>query len=169
MTRELVLLLILLVALMVLSLSVVRMSPGMQLRLGGRPEWGRMESDVDYFQQAMGRLFAARGYLVHGRWVHQDPLDETPREVIFALERGGTRYAALCVRWIVPVTSEVIGRFEQSLPATNADIGLIATTSIFTDGALERARGCHMELYDREHLKRWIELAWPERGGPKAD
>jgi len=169
MTRELVLLLILLVGLMVLSLSVVRMSPGMQLRLGGRPEWGRMESDVDYFQQAMGRLFAARGYLVHGRWVHQDPLDETPREVIFALERGGTRYAALCVRWIVPVTSEVIGRFEQSLPATNADIGLIATTSIFTDGALERARGCHMELYDREHLKRWIELAWPERGGPKTD
>ena len=164
MARELVLLVILIVALAVLSLSVIRMSPGMALRLGGRPEWRRMLGDVDYFQQAMGRLFLARGYLVKGPWVHQDPLDETPREVIFALERGGTRYAALCVRWIVPVTSEVIGRFEQSLPATHADIGLIATTSIFTEGALERARGCHIELYDRDQLQKWIELAWPQPG-----
>ena len=42
-------------ALGVLSLSVIRMSPGMQLRLGGRPEWRRMLGDVDYFQQAMLR------------------------------------------------------------------------------------------------------------------
>jgi hypothetical protein len=161
MARELVLLLILLVALGVLALSVVRMSPGMQLRFGGRPDWRLMLGDVDYFQQAMAKLFAARGYAVHGLWVHQDPLDETPREVMFALERGGTRYAALCVRWIVPVTSDVIGRFEQSLPATQADIGMIATTSIFTDGALERARGLRVELYDREHLQKWIAFAWP--------
>src|SRR5437870_10986536 len=161
MARELILLLILLVALGVLALSVIRMSPGMQLRLGGRPEWRLMLGDVDYFQQAMAKLFAARGYAVQGLWVHQDPRDETPREVIFALERGGTRYAALCVRWIVPVTSDVIGRFEQSLPATQADIGMIATTSIFTDGALERARGLRVELYDREHLQKWIALAWP--------
>jgi hypothetical protein len=164
MTRELVLLAILLIALGVLSLWVVRMSPGMQLRLGRRPEWRRMLGDVDYFQQAMGRLFAARGYAVQGHWVHQDPLDETPREVIFALERSGTRYAALCVRWIVPVTSDVIGRFEQSLPATRAHVGMIATTSIFTEGALERARGLHLELYDRETLQQWIDLAWPVRG-----
>ncbi len=161
MARELVLFFILLVALGVLTRSVIRMSPGIQLRLGGRPDWRLMLGDVDYFQQAMAKLFAARGYSVHGLWVHQDPLDETPREVIFALERGGTTYAALCVRWIVPVTSDVIGRFEQSLPATHADIGMIATTSIFTDGALERARGLRVELYDREHLQKWIELAWP--------
>ena len=119
-----------------------------------------MLNDVDYFQQAMAKLFAARGYQVHGLWMHQDPQDETPREVMFALERGGTRYAALCVRWIVPVTSEVIGRFEKSLPATQADIGMIATTSIFTEGALERARGRRMELYDRNELQKWIALAW---------
>ena len=164
MARELVLLVILLVALGVLSLSVMRMAPGVQLRLGRRPEWRRMLSDVDYFQQAMAKLFAARGYSVQGLWVHQDPLDETPREVIFALERGGTRYAALCVRWIVPVTSEVIGRFEQSLPSTQADIGMIATTSIFTAGALERAHGLRLELYDREQLQKWIEAAWPKPG-----
>jgi restriction endonuclease len=133
----------------------------MQLRLGRRPDWRLMLNDVDYFQQAMARLFMARGYQVRGPWVHHDPLDETPREVIFALERGGTRYAALCVRWIVPVTSEVIGRFERSLPAAQADVGLIATTSIFTEGALERARGLRLELYDRDELQKWIALAWP--------
>jgi restriction endonuclease Mrr len=93
--------------------------------------------------------------------VHQDPLDETPREVMFALERGGTRSAALCVRWIVPVTSDVIGRFEQSLPATRAGVGVLVTTSVFTDGALERARGLPDELYDQEHILKWIEQAWP--------
>ena len=144
-----------------LALSVVRMTPGLQLRLGRRPDWRLMLNDVEYFQQAMSKLFAARGYMVRGLWVHHDPLDETPREVIFALERGGTRYAALCVRWIVPVTSDVIGRFEKSLPATEADIGLIATTSIFTDGALERARGLRLELVDRNELQKWIALAWP--------
>jgi HJR/Mrr/RecB family endonuclease len=151
----------LLAALGVLARSVVRMAPGMQLRLGRRPDWRLMLNDVDYFQQAMLKLFAARGYQVHGLWLHQDPLDETPREVIIALERGGTRYAALCVRWIIPVTSDVIGRFEKSLPATQADIGMIATTSIFTEGALERARGLRVELYDRNELQKWIALAWP--------
>ena len=159
--REVVLFGILLAALGVLALSVGRMTPGMQLRLGHRPDWRLMLNDVDYFQQAMSKLFAARGYQVHGLWVHHDPLDETPREVIFALERSGTRYAALCVRWIVPVTSDVIGRFEQSLPATQADIGIIATTSIFTEAALERARGLRVELYDRSELQKWIALAWP--------
>jgi len=161
MIPELVLTAILILALAMLIAWVWRMSPGLQLRLGGRPDWRLMLNDVDYFRRALARLFMARGYLVRGNWVHQDPLDETPREVIFALERGGTRYAALCVRWIVPVTSDVIGRFEQSLPATQANVGMIVTTSIFTDGALERARGLPVELYDREILLKWIELAWP--------
>jgi hypothetical protein len=161
MASELVLGLILVIALGVLAAWVWRMSPSMRLKLGRRPDWRFMLADLDYFRRALARLFAARGYAVQGDWVHQDPLDETPREVMFALERGGTRYAALCVRWIVPVTSEVIGRFEQSLPATRADIGMIVTTSIFTDGALERARGLRLELYDREHILQWIEQAWP--------
>jgi HJR/Mrr/RecB family endonuclease len=55
----------------------------------------------------------------------------------------------------------VIGRFEQSLPASRADVGIIVTTSIFTDGALERARGLPVELYDRDHILKWIEQAWP--------
>ena len=161
MAGELALGFILVVALGGLTAWVWRMSPSMRLQLGRRPDWRFMMGDADYFRRGLTRLFTARGYAVRADWVHQDPLDETPREVIFALERGGTRYTALCVRWIVPVTSEVIGRFEQSLPATHADVGIIVTTSIFTDGALERARGLRMELYDREHIRKWIEQAWP--------
>jgi hypothetical protein len=161
MIAELVLTGILVVALAVLIAWVWHLSPGLQLRLGGRPDWRLMLDDEDYFRQALARLFLSRGYLVRGDWVHQDPLDETPREVMFALERGGTRFAALCVRWIVPVTSDVIGRFEQSLPATQANVGMIVTTSIFTEGALERARGLPVELYDREHILKWIEQTWP--------
>ena len=161
MIAELVLTGILVVALAVLIAWVWHLSPGLQLRLGGRPDWRLMLDDEDYFRQALARLFLSRGYLVRGDWVHHDPLDETPREVMFALERGGTRFAALCVRWIVPVTSDVIGRFEQSLPATQANVGMIVTTSIFTEGALERARGLPVELYDREHILKWIEQTWP--------
>jgi hypothetical protein len=160
MAQELVLTFILVVALGGLAVWVWRLSAGMQLRLGRRPEWRLMLADMDYFRRALARLFTARGYAVRGQWVHHDPLDETPREVMFALERSGTRYAALCVRWIVPVTSDVIGRFERSLPDTRADVGMIVTTSVFTDGALERARGLPIELVDRDHLRSWIELAW---------
>jgi hypothetical protein len=161
MTAEIVLTLILIVALGGLTVWVWRLSGGLQLRLGRRPEWRLLLSDMDYFRRALARLFVARGYLMRGQWEHQDPLDETPREVLFALERGGTRYAALCLRWIVPVTSDVIGRFEASLPDTRANVGLIITTSVFTDGALERAHGLPIELVDREHLQAWIALAWP--------
>ncbi len=161
MTLELVLALILVAALAVLIAWVWRMTPDMQLRLGRRPEWRLMLADPEYFRRALARVFTARGYAVRGQWTHHDPLDEAPREVMFALERGDTRYAALCVRWIVPVTSDVIARFEQTLPATRANVGMIVTTSVFTDGALERARGLRLELYDREHLQKWIELAWP--------
>jgi len=160
MAQELILASILVAALGLLAALVYRHSPGMALSLGRRPEWRRMLTDSDYFRHAMERLFLARGYLVRGHWLHQDPQDEAPREIMFALERSGTRYAALCVRWIVPVTSEVIGRFERSLPATQANVGMIITTSIFTEGALERARGLPVELYDREHILKWIEQAW---------
>jgi hypothetical protein len=161
MAEELVLTAILVASLGVLVALVWRHSPGMALTLGRRPDWRHMLTDCDYFRHAMERLFAGRGYMVRGHWQHQDAMDETPREVMFALERGGTRYAALCVRWIVPVTSDVVARFEQSLPATRANVGMLITTSIFTDGALERARGLPVELYDREHILKWIELLWP--------
>ena len=144
-----------------LALMLIRLTPRMQLRLGGRADWRFMLADAEYFRRALALLFAARGYTVRGLQIHHDPLDEAPREVVFALEREGTRYAALCVRWIVPVTSEVVARFVASLAGARADIGIIVTTSIFTDGALERARGLPLELYDREHLQQWIEHAWP--------
>jgi hypothetical protein len=129
-----------------------------------RPVWRRMLNEVDYFRHALARLFAAQGYTIKGHWTHQDPLDETPREVVFALEKAGTRYAALCVRWLVPVTSEVVGRFDKALAATQAHVGIIVTTSVFTDAAVERARGLPVELYDRTHVEKWIEAAWPAGG-----
>jgi len=130
------------------------------LALRRRPVWRRMLNDSEYFRDTLIALFDHQGYVVQGHWTHQDPLDETPREVVFALERSGTRYAALCVRWLVPVTSEVIGRFDQALATTHAHIGIIVTTSVYTDGALERARGLPVELYDRDHVQRWITQAW---------
>ena len=125
-----------------------------------RPVWRRMLSDSEYFRASLVTLFQRQGYAVHGHWIHQDPLDETPREVVFALERAGTRYAALCVRWLVPVTSDVIGRFDRALATTQAHVGIIVTTSVYTEGALERARVAPVELYDRNHLQRWIAQAW---------
>src|SRR5712691_10727819 len=109
--------------------------PGARERLR-RPEWPLMLADIEYFRRALERLFSEHGYAIQGYWVHQGRQDETPREVVFALERGGRLYAALCVRWVVPVTSEVIAQFEQALGATGADRGVIVTTSIFTQGAL---------------------------------
>ena len=101
-------------------------------RLRRRPIWRRMLNDSEYFRDSLVTLFQRQGYAVHGHWIHQDPLDETPREVVFALERAGTRYAALCVRWLVPVTSEVIGRFDRALAATQAHVGIIVTTTGFS-------------------------------------
>src|SRR5262250_992427 len=135
MAQELVLSAILVASLAVLIVLAWRIAPGMQLTLGRRPDWRLMNTDCDYFRRSMERLFAGRGYMVRGNWLHHDPLDETPREVLFALERSGTRYVALCVRWAEPVTSDVIARFEQSLPATRANVGMIVTTSIFSEGA----------------------------------
>jgi hypothetical protein len=126
-----------------------------------RPVWSRMLGDVDYFRASLAALFRAQGYLVHGHWVHQDPADETPREVVFALERASTRYAALCVRWVEPVTSEVVGRFERALAATQAHIGILITTSVYTQAAVDRAHGLPVELYDHTHLQRWMAQVWP--------
>jgi hypothetical protein len=122
-----------------------------------RPIWRRMLNEADYFRQALTQLFTTQGYDVRGHWTHQDPLDETPREVVFALERAGTLYAALCVRWLVPVTSEIIGRFEEALATTHAQVGIIVTTSVFTAGAVQRAKGLPVVLYDRTDVMKWID------------
>jgi HJR/Mrr/RecB family endonuclease len=126
-----------------------------------RPRWPQMLVDMDYFRRVLERLFSDHGFAIQGYWIHQGRQDETPREVVFALERGGTHYAALCVRWVVPVTSEVIAQFEQALATTAADEGVIVTTSIFTQAALERARGLPVELYDWTYIQNWIEQRRP--------
>jgi restriction endonuclease Mrr len=58
------------------------------------------------------------------------------------------------------VTSDIVGRFERALNASQAHQGLIVTTSLFTEAARERARGLPVALYDREDLGVWIEDVW---------
>lgn len=124
------------------------------------PEWPRLTADTDYFRRVLGVLLPAQGFQVGGYQVFHDPLEEAPRTILFSLRKDGTLYAALCVRWIVPVTSDIIGRFEQALAHSQADRGLIVTTSVFTEAARERARGLPVTLYDREDVGQWIEAAW---------
>lgn len=124
------------------------------------PEWQRVLADTEYFRRVLSRVFPARGYQVTGYRLYQAPRDEQPRELVFALRKEGVLYAALCVRWIVPVTSDVVGRFEQALAASKAEQGLIVTTSLFTEAARERARGLPLALYDREDVGAWIGEVW---------
>lgn len=124
------------------------------------PQWRRVVADTDYYRQVLGVLFPTRGYQVAGYRVFKDPLEDEEREIIFSLRKDGQMYAALCVRWIVPVTSEIVGRFEQALAASKAERGLIVTTSVFSAAARERAMGLPVLLYDREDLKVWIGELW---------
>jgi HJR/Mrr/RecB family endonuclease len=149
-----------LVAAVLVELILLALLPAARERRR-RPRWPLMLVDMEYFRRALERLFSDHGFAIQGYWIHQGQQDETPREVVFALERGGTHYAALGVRWVVPVTSEVIAQFEQALGATGADMGVIVTTSIFTQGALERARGLPVELYDWTYIQNWIEQRRP--------
>lgn len=128
-----------------------------------RPDWQRLLADTDYYARVLAALFRGRGYQVRGWQSFRDPLDEDERVLLFALRAGETQHAALCVRWIIPVTSEVVGRFGKALATTQASAGLIVTTSIFTKGALETARDLPVELCDRQRLMGWIDRAWPAR------
>jgi hypothetical protein len=125
-----------------------------------RPDWQRMLADTPYFRQSMHRLFKARGYEIVQWWEFRDPIERQVREVVFALRRRGHVYAALCGRWVIPITSEVIGRFEQALATTQARAGLIVTTSYFSDAARQRARGLPVELHDGDALQAWIGELW---------
>ena len=124
------------------------------------PEWPRLTADTDYYRRVLGVVFPTQGFQVGGYRVFKDPLEEAPREILYSLRKDGRLYAALCVRWIVPVTSDVIGRFEQALALSKADQGVIVTTSVFTEAARERARGLPVTLYDREDLVQWIGAVW---------
>jgi hypothetical protein len=121
-----------------------------------RPDWQRMLAETPYFRQSMQRIFRARGYEIIQWWEFRDPIERQVREVVFALRRRGQVYAALCGRWVIPITSEVITRFEQALATTQARAGLIVTTSFFSEAALARAKGLPVELHDSATLQGWI-------------
>lgn len=127
-----------------------------------RPAWPRMMAETPYFHRALQRVFRARGYRIEQTWPIRDPIERQTREIVFALvDRRGRRLAALCGRWVIPITSEVISRFENALATTRADAGLIVTTSEFTTAARERAAGRPVQLYDGADLRRWLFEIWP--------
>jgi hypothetical protein len=131
-----------------------------QRRRMATPEWQRLLADTDYYRRVLAVVLPTQGFQVGGYRVFRDPLEAEAREILYSLRKDGRLYAALCVRWIVPVTSDIVGRFEQALATSRADRGLIVTTSIFTDAARDRARGLPVVLYDREDLGQWIEDVW---------
>lgn len=151
------------VLLAALGLAALALLAGLVVRRRRRmapPQWQRLVADTDYFCRVLGIVFPTQGYQVGGYRIFRDPLEEEAREVLYSLRKQGRLCAALCVRWIVPVTSDVVGRFEQALAVSHADEGLIVTTSRFTDAARERARGLPVTLYDRDDLSHWIEAVW---------
>lgn len=129
-------------------------------RLAARPDWARMLADTDYFRQSVWRIFRARGYKVQWARAFNDPIERQEREVVFALTRRGELVAALCGRWVIPITSEIITRFDKALATTQARRGMIVTTSYFTDAAKDAARGLPVELHDGQQLAAWIEDIW---------
>lgn len=131
-----------------------------QRRLAARPDWDRMLADPEYFRQSVWRILRARGYQVKWARVFDDPIERQPREVVFALTQRGQLVAALCGRWVIPITSEVITRYHAALTTTQAQRGLIITMSWFTDAAREAARGFPVELHDGHDLADWIEDIW---------
>lgn len=129
-------------------------------RLAIRPDWARMLADTNYFKQSVWRIFRARGYKVQWARAIVDSIERQPREVVFALTQRGELVAALCGRWVIPITSEVITRFERALATTQAKRGLIVTTSYFTDAAKAAAVGLPVELCDGQQLAEWITDIW---------
>ena len=126
-----------------------------------RPVWERMLADTRYFTSAMRQLFVAQGYVV----LHSRPLPDSteaePRDVVFELQRGRQTYMALCGRWVIPITSDQITRFEQALATVPSAGGVIVTTSFFSEAALERAQQLtRVTLYDGEALRRWLDELW---------
>lgn len=126
-----------------------------------RPAWPRMLAETNYFRHAMVRILLARGYTVLRWWEIKDPIERQTREIVFALKRGDQLHAALAGRWVIPITSEVITRFEKAMVTTKASSGMIVTTSYFSDAARARAAGLPVELHDGAQLQKWIAQIWP--------
>lgn len=126
-----------------------------------RPDWQRMLADTTYFRNACWRIFRARGFEVQWARVFNDRIERQPREVVFALKHRGELVVALCGRWVIPITSEVITRYERALATTQARRGMIVTTSWFTDAAKAAAIGLPVELHDAHQLVEWMQAIWP--------
>ena len=129
-------------------------------RLATRPNWERMLADTEYFKQSIWRIFRARGYKVQWVRVVTDPIERQEREMVFALMQRGELSVALCGRWVIPITSEIVTRYQKALATTKAKRGMIVTTSWFTDAAKSAAFGLAVELHDGRQLEEWIEDIW---------
>jgi len=158
-SRVVVVAVALMIALTAISLLIV-LRLDRQRRLAARPNWERMLADPIYFKQSVWRILRARGYKVQWARGYDDPIERQPREVVFALSHRGELVAALCGRWVIPITSEIITRFDQALATTHARRGMIVTTSWFTDAAIDAAQGKPVELLDGKQLAQWIAEIW---------
>lgn len=129
-------------------------------RSRARPSFARMLAEPAYFRQSMIRLLVNQGYRVMWFEVRKDRIERQPREVAFGLMRGHDRYFALAGRWVIPITSEMVTRFEAERVQRAAPAGLIIVTSIFSAAALDQARSLPVQLVDRDGVHEWIvELA----------
>jgi hypothetical protein len=129
-------------------------------RLATRPQWDHLLADTDYFKQSVWRIFRALGYQVVWARAFTDPLERQEREVVFFLKRRGELSVALCGRWVIPITSEIVTRYQRALSTTPATRGMIVTTSWFTEAAQAAAVGLEVELHDGRQLAEWIQNIW---------
>ncbi len=125
-----------------------------------RPNWERMLAEPRYFRDSCWRIFRAQGYQIAWARGFPDPIERQEREVVFLLRWHGEMIVALCGRWVIPITSEIVTRYRAALATTPARRGMIVTTSWFTDAAKDAARGLPVELHDGQQLAVWIRDFW---------
>lgn len=153
--------LLLILAAVCLALGLAFLLFDQRRRLQRRPVWERMLASTRDFTNAMRQLFVAQGYVVVHSRALPDPTEDEPRDVVFELRRGRQTYMALCGRWVIPITSDQITRFEQALATVPSAGGLIVTTSFFSEAALERAQQlARVTLYDGEQVRVWLDEYW---------
>lgn len=148
-------------ALALIAIGLIALRANARPRGLARPQWDRMCAEIDYFRKALHHIFKAQGYKVSGYSILQEKYEREAFLVLFALRKGDVIYCVLCTRWFVPVTSDIIERFEKAMASTRARQGMIVTTSIFSPAALDRAKGLPVTLADRTDVAKWIEEVWP--------
>ncbi len=127
-----------------------------------RPDWQRLMVSTQYFQRVLHEIFEAEGFTVVRCVALTDVGERDPRELVFELHRGGDVFAALCGRWVIPITSEIVTRFQSALVVVKASGGMIVTTSYFSVSAVNRARQLgSLTLYDGAAVHGWIKQHWP--------